>query len=191
MSILLDNNTHVIVQGITGREGQYHTRNMKAAGTNLLGGVTPGKGGETIEGLPVFDTVSEARAATGATASCIFVPGPFAADAIMEAASAGIELIVCISEWIPIVDMTRAMLVVREHGARGGHHLRQHGYGAGEGSGAAGSEGAGGRYHFRHSRSGKRGIGARIISIYEEFCLGGAQRVAPLYIGWSSLKALV
>src|SRR6266849_430886 len=90
MSILLDNTTRVIVQGITGREGQYHTRNMKAAGTNLVGGVTPGKGGEIVEGLPVFDTVAEAKAATGANASCIFVPGPFAADAIMEAANAGI-----------------------------------------------------------------------------------------------------
>src|SRR5258706_619832 len=118
MSILLDNTTREIVQGITGREGQFHTRNMKAAGTDVVGGVTPGKGGETVEGLPVFDTVSEARAATGANASCIFVPGPGAADAIMEAASAGIELIVCISEWIPVIDMTRAILVVHEHGSR-------------------------------------------------------------------------
>src|SRR5579883_1609872 len=118
MSILLDDTTRVIVQGITGREGQFHTHNMRAAGTKVVGGVTPGKGGETVEGLPVFDTVNEARAATGANASCIFVPGPFAADAIMEAASAGIELIVCISEWIPVIDMTRAILVVREHGAR-------------------------------------------------------------------------
>src|SRR5437762_2919980 len=117
MSILLDNNTRVIVQGITGREGQYHTRNMMAAGTTVVGGVTPGKGGQTVEGLPVFDTVSQAKAATDANASCIFVPGPGAADAIMEAASAGIKLIVCISEWIPVIDMTRAMLVVREHGA--------------------------------------------------------------------------
>ena len=118
MSILLNNTTRVIVQGITGREGQYHTRNMMAAGTNVVGGVTPGKGGEIVENLPVFDTVAEARAATGANASCIFVPGPGAADAIMEAASAGIELIVCISEWIPVIDMTRAILVVHEHGSR-------------------------------------------------------------------------
>src|SRR5260221_1527916 len=117
MSILLDDKTRVIVQGITGREGQFHTRNMKAAGTHLVGGVTPGKGGMMVEDLPVFDTVREAKAATGANASCIFVPGPGAADAIMEAASAGIELIVCISEWIPVIDMTRAILVVREHGA--------------------------------------------------------------------------
>jgi succinyl-CoA synthetase alpha subunit len=115
MSILFDNTTRVIVQGITGREGQYHTRNMKAAGTTLVGGVTPGKGGTTVEGLPVFDTVAQAKAATDATASCIFVPPVGAADAIMESASAGIPLIVCITEGIPVIDMTRAMLVVREH----------------------------------------------------------------------------
>ncbi len=118
MSILLDSTTKVIVQGITGREGLYHTRNMKAAGTNIVGGVTPGKGGESIEGFPVFDTVAEAINATGATASCIFVPPPGAADAIMEAATEGIDLIVCITEGIPVVDMTRAMLVVHEHNAR-------------------------------------------------------------------------
>jgi succinyl-CoA synthetase alpha subunit len=118
MSILLDQTTRVIVQGITGREGQFHTRNMKAADTTMVGGVTPGKGGTTVEGLPVFDTVNEAKAATGATATCIFVPPAGAADAIMEAASAGIELIVCITEGIPVIDMTRAMLVVREHGVR-------------------------------------------------------------------------
>jgi len=118
MSILLDSTTKVIVQGITGREGLYHTRNMKAAGTNIVGGVTPGKGGETVEGFPVFDTVGEAIQATGATASCIFVPPPGAADAIMEAATEGINLIVCITEGIPVVDMTRAMLVVHEHNAR-------------------------------------------------------------------------
>jgi succinyl-CoA synthetase alpha subunit len=118
MSILLDNTTRVIVQGITGREGQFHTRNMKTSGTQIVGGVTPGKGGGTVEGVPVFDTVSEAKAATDASASCIFVPPAGAADAIMEAASAGIELIVCITEGIPVIDMTRAVLVVREHGAR-------------------------------------------------------------------------
>jgi succinyl-CoA synthetase alpha subunit len=118
MSILMDKTTRVIVQGITGREGQFHTRNMKAAGTNVVGGVTPGKGGSTVEGVPVFDTVAEAKAATDANASCIFVPGPGAADAISEAASANISLIVCISEWIPVIDMTRTMLVVREHGSR-------------------------------------------------------------------------
>jgi len=118
MSILLDSTTRVIVQGITGREGAYHTRNMQAAGTKIVGGVTPGKGGQTAEGVPVFDTVAQAKAATDANASCIFVPPPGAADAIMEAASAGIELIVCITEGIPVIDMTRAMLVVREKGAR-------------------------------------------------------------------------
>lgn len=117
MSILLDTTTRVIVQGITGREGLYHTRNMLAAGTALVGGVTPGKGGERAEGLPVFDTVAQAKAATDANASCIFVPPAGAADAIMEAASAGIPLIVCITEGIPVLDMARAMLVVREHGA--------------------------------------------------------------------------
>ncbi len=117
MSILMDSSTPVIVQGITGREGQFHTSNMIASGTHIVGGVTPGKGGETVEGVPVFDTVNEARAATGATASCIFVPPPGAADAIMEAASAGIKLIVCITEGIPTIDMTRAMLTVREHNA--------------------------------------------------------------------------
>ena len=117
MSILMDSNTPVIVQGITGREGQFHTRNMIASGTRIVGGVTPGKGGETVEGVPVFDTVREAVEATGATASCIFVPPPGAADAIMEAASASIHLIVCITEGIPVIDMTRAMLTVREHNA--------------------------------------------------------------------------
>ena len=92
MSILLDSSTRVIVQGITGREGQFHTRNMKAAGTKIVGGVTPGKGGTTTEGVPVFDTVEEADTATDARASCIFVPPRGAADAIMEAASAGIKL---------------------------------------------------------------------------------------------------
>src|SRR6266550_3160101 len=118
MSILLDKTTRVIVQGITGREGQYHTHNMQAAGTHIVGGVTPGKGGQTVEGVPIFDTVSQAKAATDANASCIFVPPAGAADAIMEAASARIALIVCITEGIPVLDMTRTMLVVREHGAR-------------------------------------------------------------------------
>jgi succinyl-CoA synthetase alpha subunit len=118
MSILIDSATRVIVQGITGREGQFHARNMKAAGTNVVGGVTPGKGGQSIEGVLVFDTVSQAKAATDANATCIFVPAGGAADAIEEAASAGIELIVCITEGVPVIDMTKAMLVVREKGAR-------------------------------------------------------------------------
>lgn len=118
MSILMDNTTRVIVQGITGREGQYHTRNMKAAGTNIVGGVTPGKGGQNVEGVPVFDTVEEAKAATDANATCIFVPPAGAADAIMEAAAADIPLIVCITEFIPVIDMTRAILAVHAHGSR-------------------------------------------------------------------------
>src|SRR5947208_14594907 len=117
MSILLDRTTRVVVQGITGREGLYHTRNMIAAGTNIVAGVTPGKGGQTVENIPVFDTLSQAKAATDANASCIFVPPAGAPDAIMDAAHAGIKLIVCITERIPVVDMTRAMLVVQEKGS--------------------------------------------------------------------------
>jgi len=117
MSILLDKTTRVLVQGITGREGQFHTRNMKAAGTNVVGGVTPGKRGQTVEGVPVFDTLAQAVEATNANASCIFVPPGGAADAIIEAATVGIKLIVCITEGIPVIDMTRAMLVVHEHNA--------------------------------------------------------------------------
>ncbi|HKC19439.1 MAG TPA: succinate--CoA ligase subunit alpha [Candidatus Dormibacteraeota bacterium] len=107
MSILLDSSTKVIVQGITGREGSFHTEQMRALGTNVVGGTSPGKGGTTHMGVPVFNTVADAVEATGATASGIFVPAPFAADAIMEAAAAGITLIVCISEGIPIQDMIR------------------------------------------------------------------------------------
>jgi succinyl-CoA synthetase alpha subunit len=118
MSMLINSTTRVIVQGMTGREGQFHTKRMQAAGTHIVGGVTPGKGGQTVEEVPVFDTVSQAKAATNANASCIFVPPAGAADAIMEAASAGIGLIVCITEGIPVLDMTATMLVVREHGVR-------------------------------------------------------------------------
>jgi succinyl-CoA synthetase alpha subunit len=107
MSILLDGSTKVIVQGITGREGSFHTEQMKELGTKVVGGTSPGKGGTTHLGLPVFNTVADAVKATGATASGIFVPAPFAADAIMEAAAAGITLIVCITEGIPIQDMIR------------------------------------------------------------------------------------
>jgi succinyl-CoA synthetase alpha subunit len=117
MSILLDKTTRLIVQGITGREGQFHTRNMKAAGTNVVAGVTPGKRGQLVEGVPVYDTVAQAVEATDANATCIFVPPPGAADAIIEAATVGIKLIICITEGIPVIDMTRAMLVVHEHGA--------------------------------------------------------------------------
>ena len=107
MSILLDAGSKVIVQGVTGREGSFHTEQMIAMGTKVVGGVSPGKGGTSHLGVPVFNTVSDAVKATGATASGIFVPPPFAADAIMEAAASGIGLIVCITEGIPIQDMIR------------------------------------------------------------------------------------
>jgi succinyl-CoA synthetase alpha subunit len=108
LSILVDKNTRLIVQGITGREGTFHTLQSKAYGTNVVGGVTPGKGGTTHEGFPVFNTVVEARQKANANATVIFVPPAFAADAIMEAADAGIELIVCITEGIPTFDMVKA-----------------------------------------------------------------------------------
>ena len=107
MSILLDASTKVIVQGITGREGSFHAGQMIEVGTKVVGGTSPGKGGTTHLGVPVFNTVAEAVSATGANASGIFVPPPFAADAIMEAAAAGINLIVCITEGIPIQEMIR------------------------------------------------------------------------------------
>src|SRR5215471_11329878 len=107
MGILLSGETPVIVQGITGREGSFHTEQMRLMGTSLVGGVSPGKGGTTFLDVPVFDTVADAVCKTGATASGIFVPAAFAADAIMEAAAAGITLIVCITEGIPIQDMIR------------------------------------------------------------------------------------
>jgi succinyl-CoA synthetase alpha subunit len=108
MSILIDSETRVIVQGITGGEGTFHTQQMLEYGTKVVGGVTPGKGGQTAEGLPVFNTVSDAVRETGANASTIFVPGPFAGDAIVEAADAGIDLVVCISEYIPVLQMIKA-----------------------------------------------------------------------------------
>ncbi len=107
MSILLDASTRVIVQGITGREGSFHTEQMQAMGTKVVGGTSPGKGGTTHLGVPVFNTVADAVKATGANASGIFVPPPFAPDAIIEAAAAGITLIVCITEGIPIQDMIK------------------------------------------------------------------------------------
>ena len=108
MAIWADENTRVIVQGITGREGTFHAIQCREYGTKLVGGVTPGKGGTTHEGFAVFDTVAQAREKEGATCSLIFVPPPFAADAIMESADAGIELIVCITEGIPVTDMIKA-----------------------------------------------------------------------------------
>ena len=117
MSILLDASTRVIVQGITGREGSFHAEQMQAMGTQLVGGVSPGKGGTKHLGVPIFNTVADAVEATGATASGIFVPAPFAADAIMEAAAAGITLIVCITEGIPIQDMIRVKDFLRGYPA--------------------------------------------------------------------------
>ncbi len=107
MSILVNNNTRLVVQGITGREGQFHTRQCVEYGTNVVGGVTPGKGGQKMDDVPVYNTVKSAVEQTGANCSMIFVPPPFAADAIMEAADAGIELIVTITEGIPVMDMLK------------------------------------------------------------------------------------
>ncbi len=109
MAVLLDRNTRLIVQGVTGREGTFHAKQAAAYGTAVVGGVTPGKGGTTHEGWPVFNSVHDAMRETGANATVIFVPPPFAADAIMEAADAGIPLAVCITEGIPVVDMLKAM----------------------------------------------------------------------------------
>ncbi|HJR09656.1 MAG TPA: succinate--CoA ligase subunit alpha [Pyrinomonadaceae bacterium] len=105
MSVLVDKNTRLVVQGITGKEGSFHTKQMVEYGTNVVGGVTPGKGGTTHEGIPVFNTVEEAVREAGANVSIIYVPPPFAADAIIEAADAGMPLVVCITEGIPALDM--------------------------------------------------------------------------------------
>ena len=118
MSILFDKSSRVIVTGITGREGAYHTKGMLASGTDVVGGVTPGKGGQSVEGKPVFDTVEEAKAKTGANVACIFVPPLGAADSIMECAAAGMELVVCITENIPVNDMTRVAAFLKEHPTR-------------------------------------------------------------------------
>lgn len=118
MSIFVDKSTRLLVQGITGREGSFHTGQCKAYGTQVVAGVTPGKGGQTHEGTPVFNTVTEAMAETGANAGMIFVPPPFAADAIVEAAEAGLELIVCITEGIPVLDMARVKKVINGTGVR-------------------------------------------------------------------------
>ena len=118
MSIFVDRNTKVVVQGITGSNGLFHTKQCLDYGTKIVGGVTPGKGGIDVEGVPVFNTVMDAVSATKANASMIFVPAPFAADAIMEAADAGIELVVCITEGIPILDMLRVSAYLKNKGTR-------------------------------------------------------------------------
>jgi len=107
LSVLVDKNTRLVVQGITGKEGSFHTKQMVEYGTNVVGGVTPGKGGTTHEGIPVFNTVEEAVREAGANVSIIYVPPPFAADAIIEAADAGMPLVVCITEGIPALDMVQ------------------------------------------------------------------------------------
>ncbi|MCL2660244.1 MAG: succinate--CoA ligase subunit alpha [Acidobacteriaceae bacterium] len=118
MAVLVDKNTRLIVQGITGREGTFHAKACAEYGTKVVGGVTPGKGGMTHEGFPVFNTVSEAVEKTGANATMIFVPPPFAADGIMEATDAGIPLVVCITEGIPVLDMVKVWEVVKDSKSR-------------------------------------------------------------------------
>ena len=118
MSILVNKDTRLIVQGITGRDGSFHAARMKAYGTNVVGGTSPGKGGQEVAGIPVFNTVREAVEATGANTSVIFVPAPFAKDAMMEAADAGIRLIVCITEGIPVMDAVVAHRFIRLKGAQ-------------------------------------------------------------------------
>src|SRR5208282_3575860 len=113
MSILVNKNTRVLTQGITGATGQFHTRTCRDYGTQMVGGVVPGRGGSDFEGIPIFDTVEQARKATGANASVIYVPPAFAADAIMEAAAAGIELVICITEGIPVLDMVKVKRYLR------------------------------------------------------------------------------
>ena len=118
MSVLIDNNTKLLVQGITGSQGMLHTRGCRDYGTNVVSGVTPGKGGQDFEGVPIYNTVQDAVKATGANASMILVPPPFAADAIMEAADAEIPLIVTITEGVPVLDMVSAVSFVNQKGSR-------------------------------------------------------------------------
>ncbi len=113
MAVLVDKNTRLIVQGITGREGLFHAQGCRDYGTNVVGGVTPGKGGTTVDGFPVFNTVEEAVKETGANVSVIFVPPPFAADGILESTSAGLPLVICITEGIPVLDMVKVWDVVK------------------------------------------------------------------------------
>ncbi len=116
MGILVDENTKVVVQGITGKEGTFHTRQMVAYGTNVVAGVTPGKGGEKVDGIPVANRMKDVVDVYGANASCIFVPPPFASDAMIEAADAGIDVIVCITEGIPTLDMIKTVHFIRKAG---------------------------------------------------------------------------
>jgi succinyl-CoA synthetase alpha subunit len=118
LSVLVDKDTRLLVQGLTGKEGTFHALQMRDYGTKIAGGVTPGKGGTTHEGFPVFNTVADAVQETGANASVIYVPPPFAADAIMEAADAGVSLIVCITEGIPALDMVEAYHFINSRGVR-------------------------------------------------------------------------
>src|ERR1700758_15713 len=118
MSILVDKNTRVLTQGITGAVGQLHTRACKEYGTQMVGGVVPGKGGTDFEGIPIFDTVEQARKATAANATVIYVPPPFAADAILEAVAAGIELVICITEGIPVLDMVKVKHYLKDSQSR-------------------------------------------------------------------------
>lgn len=118
MSILIDKDTRLVVQGMTGKEGSFHTRQCVAYGSNVVAGVTPGKGGQSLDGIPVFNTIGEAVEATGANASLIFVPSPFAADAVMESAAAGLALSVCITEGIPIKDMLKVVPFAKRKNCR-------------------------------------------------------------------------
>ena len=118
MSILIDENTRVVVQGITGSEGSFHTKQMVAYGSKVVAGVTPGKGGQNVDGIPVFNRVEDAVVKEGANASCIFVPAPFAADAIVEAVDAGVDLVVCITEGVPVLEMVKVRSYLRGKKAR-------------------------------------------------------------------------
>ncbi len=118
MGILIDKTTRIVVQGITGREGAFHTRQCAAYGSNIVAGVTPGKGGQDVDGIPVYDTVTRAVEREGANASLIFVPPAFSADAILEAADAGVKLVVCITEGIPTLDMIKVKGALRDGGVR-------------------------------------------------------------------------
>jgi len=118
MAIWVNEETRLVVQGITGKEGTFHALGCRDYGTNVVAGVTPGKGGQEVEGVPVFDSMDQARDKTGCNATMIFVPPPFAADAIMEAAAAGIELVVCITEGIPVGDMLKVKAFLRDHPTR-------------------------------------------------------------------------